>query len=327
MSGIGSEFGVPESEIFVAVPSYNHAPFIEQCLRSIITQTLQPKKLLVIDDGSADNSLAVIERVLKDCPFSAELIVRENRGLCRTLNQALEISDGKYFAYISSDDFWFPEFLEARANLLSKRPAAVLAYGHAILVDDSGNTFDSTSANKINGEDYPDGDARNMLLKGIGPVSSSIMYRQSAIETLGWNEGARLEDYEMYLRLMSQGDFAFDDRILSAWRRHSKNTSGDRLLMLNEILAAQERNFDLLDLTRKELAAVQTRTRFLYARLELQHGNKAGAFQLARRSWRGATSTTDLLKFYFRMLVPMSVVRFRRQVRDTKKNELGFGHG
>jgi alpha-1,3-rhamnosyltransferase len=54
-------------EIFVAVPSYNHAPFVEECLRSIIGQTLAPKKLLVIDDGSRDGSTDLIEKTLKDC--------------------------------------------------------------------------------------------------------------------------------------------------------------------------------------------------------------------------------------------------------------------
>src|SRR5690349_16677587 len=105
-------------DVFVAVPSYNHAPFVEECLRSIIGQTLRPKKLLVVDDGSRDGSPAVIEKVLKDCPFDSELISRENRGLCATLNEALEQSSGEYFAYLGSDDIWLPGFLEEQSNLL-----------------------------------------------------------------------------------------------------------------------------------------------------------------------------------------------------------------
>src|SRR5688572_31576592 len=108
--------------VFAFVPSYNHAPFVEECLRSIFAQTLPPRKLLVIDDGSKDDSPAIIERVLKDCPFPSELIVRENRGLCCTLNEALELSEGRYFAYIGSDDFWLPEFLAARQEMLERRP-------------------------------------------------------------------------------------------------------------------------------------------------------------------------------------------------------------
>lgn len=97
-------------EIFTFVPSYNHAPFIEQCLTSIIKQTLQPRKLLVTDDGSKDDSPKIIEKILKKCPFDSELIVRENRGICPTLNEALDKSDGKYFAYLGSDDTWKKNF-------------------------------------------------------------------------------------------------------------------------------------------------------------------------------------------------------------------------
>jgi alpha-1,3-rhamnosyltransferase len=75
---------IDSTEIFAFVPSYNHAPFVEKCLRSIFKQTLAPKKLLVIDDGSRDDSPKIIERVLKDCPFDADLIARENRGLSAT---------------------------------------------------------------------------------------------------------------------------------------------------------------------------------------------------------------------------------------------------
>ena len=67
--GMANEVEHNRSEIFVVVPSYNHAPFVEQCLRSIFDQTLHPKKLLVIDDGSTDSSPKIIEASLKNCPF------------------------------------------------------------------------------------------------------------------------------------------------------------------------------------------------------------------------------------------------------------------
>jgi len=310
------------SEVFVVVPSFNHAPFVEKCLRSIIAQTLKPKKLLVIDDGSKDDSPQIIENVLKDCHFDSELIVRENRGLCKTLNQALALSSAKYFAYLGSDDFWLPDFLAVRQRLMDDRPSAVLGYGHAHLVDDLGRTFDSTQNYSNTWAKYPDGDARSMLLKGRAPISSTVVYRRSALNSVSWNEDARLEDYEMYLKLMNSGDFAFDPRVLSAWRRHSNNTSGNRMMMLTEVLAAQERNFDVLGISQKQLDRVQMQTRFQYARIELQHGNKSGAIKLANESWRGAASASELIKFALRMLVPMRLVERRRSARQHRNREL-----
>ncbi|HEX8292571.1 MAG TPA: glycosyltransferase family A protein, partial [Pyrinomonadaceae bacterium] len=119
-----------DGRVAVVVPSYNHAPYVAAALRSVLAQTLAPARLLVIDDGSRDGSPRVIEDVLKDCPFPCELIARENRGLCATLNEGLSKTEGAYFAYLGSDDLWLPDFLAARVALLEARPRAVLAYGH-----------------------------------------------------------------------------------------------------------------------------------------------------------------------------------------------------
>src|SRR2546423_3753538 len=123
--------------VFVIVPSYNHARFVEKCLRSVMAQTLPPTKLLVIDDGSIDDSPKTAERVLKDCPFTCDLVVRPNRGLAATLNEGLRRSaesHAAYFAYLGSDDVWLPTFLESRVATLGSRPAVVVAYGNAFSI-------------------------------------------------------------------------------------------------------------------------------------------------------------------------------------------------
>lgn len=307
------------SEIFVLVPSYNHAPFIERCLKSILNQSLPPKKLLVIDDGSKDNSAKIIEDVLKQSPFEAELIVRENRGLCATLNQGFSLSGGQYFAYLGSDDIWLPKFLEERAKLLDRRPEAVLGYGHAYFIDEKGRIFDSTADYPESWANYPDGDARPMLVQGIAPVSSTLFYRRSVLEKVSWNAESRLEDYEMYLKLAALGDFAFDPQILSTWRHHGYNTSKDKALMLKEVIEAQERNFESLNVSRDELKKVQTETQFIYARDFLQSGDKREALKLAVKSWRGAHSNMEIAKFILRMLIPMAGIEAKRKLKIENK--------
>lgn len=309
------------SEIFTFVPSYNHAPFIERCLKSIFRQTLPPKKLLVIDDGSKDDSIKIIEKTLKDCPFEAELIARENRGLCNTLNQGFSLSGGKYFAYIGSDDLWLPEFLEARAKLLDGRADAVLGYGHAYFIDEKNKIFDSTTDYADDWGNYPDGNALSLLMRGISPISSTIFYRRSALEKVSWNPDSRLEDYEMYLKLAALGNFAFDSQILSAWRHHGYNTSKDKALMLKELIEAQQRNFEYLDVDRDELKKIQTDTQFRYARDFLQSGDKKESLKLAIKNWRGAKSGAELGKYILRMLLPMAAVETKRRFNRKDKSK------
>src|SRR4051794_35042788 len=118
--------GVASARVAVVVPSYNHAPFVAATLRSVFKQTRAPSRLLVIDDGSRDGSARVIEKTLNECPFPCDLIARENRGLCATLNEGLSKTGGEYFAYLGSDDLWLSDFLSARVAALEDRARAVL---------------------------------------------------------------------------------------------------------------------------------------------------------------------------------------------------------
>lgn len=141
--------------------------------------------MLVIDDGSSDGSPEIIERILPDCPFPSEFIPRGNRGLCATLNEALVRTSGDYFAYLSSDDVWLPEFLEARVSLLEATPQAVLGYGHCFLIDAANQIIDCT----LDWAPYTDGNAREMLLQQtFAPMSPTVLYRRTSLEKEGWHE-------------------------------------------------------------------------------------------------------------------------------------------
>lgn len=304
--------------VSVVVPSHNHGRFVETTLRSIMKQTLAPAELMVIDDGSSDDSPRLIERVLADCSFPCELIARENRGLCATLNEGFERTGGEYFAYLGSDDVWLPEFLEARVDLLAARPRAVLAYGHAFFIDEQNRVVDSTA----DWASYADGDAREMLLETIAPMSPTVVYRHAALAALPaidgqlWNPQSRLEDYDLYLRLSAVGEFAFDPRVLSAWRRHDSNVSWDQTLMLDEQLQAQQQAARRFGFTEEQIAELQRATRFHRAEDFLRVGRKSQALGLILNNWRGANSPRATARMMLRLLIPNPIMRRRVRARQ-----------
>ena len=298
--------------VAVVVPSYNHARFVEATLRSIMMQTLPPAELIVIDDGSTDESPHVIERTLSDCPFPCELIARDNRGLCATLNEGFERARGEYFAYLGSDDLWLPDFLEARVGLLESRAQAVLAYGHAYFIDEQNRIVDCTAG----WARYADGDARAMLLQTTAPMSPTVLYRRASLDQHRWDEAAKLEDYDLYLRICDEGEFAFDPRILSAWRRHGSNVSWDQSLMLEEQLRAQREAAWRFGFTEKQIAELQRTTRFNRAEDFLRIGQKSQALSLMMNNWRGANSPRLVARMVLRLLLPNSFMRGRTRVRQ-----------
>lgn len=305
------------SDISVLVPSYNHAPFVERTLRSIFSQTLKPKKLLVIDDGSRDESARIIKRVLQDSPFETKFIFRENRGLCATLNEGFAKTEGEFFAYISSDDVWLPGFLENRIELLRKRPRAVLAYGHSYLINEKDEIFDCTK----NWGDYADGDALEMLLEPQIPASASVVYRRSALGKFLWNENSRLEDYELYLRLCAAGEFALDENILSAWRIHGYNTSANFPAMMNELIEAQNRAAGEIGLSASQLRRAQAKLKFNCILQLIREGRKKEAARLFRKNIGGASSLNAIGKLAIRFLVPSRLLQWRRNLVRRKTIE------
>src|SRR3989442_13154067 len=105
--------------VSVVIPSYNHAQFVGAAIDSVLAQTLSDFELIIIDDGSKDDSVETIQRRLSQLNDDrVRLVARENRGLCRTLNEGLLMARGRYFAYLGSDDLWEPTKLEKQVDLL-----------------------------------------------------------------------------------------------------------------------------------------------------------------------------------------------------------------
>ena len=308
--------------VSVVVPSYNHAPFVAATLRSIMQQTLRPAELLVIDDASSDGSATVIERALGDCSFPCEFIIaHKNRGLPATLNEGFRRTRSDYFAYLGSDDLWLPDFLNARVGLLAARPAAVLAYGHTYFIDEHDAIIDATA----DWAHYADGDAREMLLQTTAPMSPTVLYRRSSLEQQRWDEESKLEDYDLYLRLSELGEFAFDPRILSAWRRHSANVSWDQDLMLDEQLRAQRAAALRFGFTEKQTEDLQRSTRFHRAEDFLRVGQKSKALDLIVHNLGGANSSRATARMLLRLLLPNSLLRRRARARQRQAHQR-YGH-
>jgi glycosyltransferase involved in cell wall biosynthesis len=98
-----------EPLVSVVVPSYNHAAYIGECLESVYRQTWPRIELIVIDDGSSDDSAELIRASLQACPFPQRFIARENRGAHATINEGIALARGEFVNILNSDDRFAPE--------------------------------------------------------------------------------------------------------------------------------------------------------------------------------------------------------------------------
>lgn len=114
--------------VSVVIPVYNAAPYVVECLESVLAQTRQASQIIVINDGSTDQSLYKLRSYAqKDL---IQLHTRENRGVAFTLNEAIGLVSGDLIAFLDADDIWLPDKLQQQVACLQNQPALDACFGY-----------------------------------------------------------------------------------------------------------------------------------------------------------------------------------------------------
>lgn len=108
----------------VIIPLYNKAPYVKKAIESVYCQTLRDFELIVIDDGSSDNSLSVAREALRDTDIVFQLMHQENAGVSIARNKGVAVSQGDYICFLDADDWWAPTFLERMNWMIKQYPEA-----------------------------------------------------------------------------------------------------------------------------------------------------------------------------------------------------------
>lgn len=208
--------------VSVLIPSYNHAKFIVACLDSVCSQNVKDLEVIVIDDGSKDDSVRVIKNYIeKNNHTHITLIHRENRGLCRTLNEGLALAKGKFLAVIASDDYMLEGRLEAQVNYLEENTNSAGCFGGVLLVDKSGLSIGKYGNRKAK-YTFDDIFYRQSSL----PTPTALIRTELLREVGGYSEIFKIEDFNMWLKLTESGKTL--DNIggyLCGYRQHESNMS------------------------------------------------------------------------------------------------------
>ncbi len=108
----------------VIIPLYNKGPYIEKALRSVFAQNYSDYEIIVVDDGSKDDSASIAESVLAESVAPYQLIRQENAGVSMARNNGVADSHGDYLCFLDADDWWDPAFLEEMSKLIQEFPDA-----------------------------------------------------------------------------------------------------------------------------------------------------------------------------------------------------------
>lgn len=219
---------VIESKLLVSVIAlcYNQEKFIISTLDSIINQDYANIELIIIDNGSQDNSLKVINNWIRINEAKCKLIsYHKNVGISAALNNALKCANGDLIQLISCDDVLLPQKISTQVPILLANSNACLVYSDADLIDDNGENFNTRFIQKHGiGINIPSGDIIPWLIKrNFIPAPSCLIRKKALIDVGLFDEGLIYEDYDMLLRLASRFEFIFSPACLTKYRIHNTN--------------------------------------------------------------------------------------------------------
>ena len=211
------------TNVALIVTSYNHGHFLAEALTSAIAQTRAFREIIVIDDGSTDDTAAVAARFPQVRYFR-----QENRGLSAARNRGWRESQSEYVVFLDADDRLLPIAVESGLRCLEANPQAKFVYGSFRYIQLTGET--SSAVLKDCGRDA----YLALLRDNCIAMHANVMYRREAlVAAAGFNEQLRAcEDYDLYLRVTRQGQAACHNAVVADYRRHGNNMSRDAKLML-----------------------------------------------------------------------------------------------
>jgi len=231
--------------VSVIIPTYNRAHLIGRAIQSVLNQTYQDFELIVVDDGSTDNTEDVIRQFQEKDKRIRYIKHDKNKGGSAARNTGIKNSKGKYIAFQDSDDEWFPNKLEKQMKIFKKEsPNLGIVYTGFYRIKDSEKKYiPSHEIVKKEGRIYEE------LLKGNFITTQSILVRKECFKKVGiFDENLpRLQDWELVMRLSKYYDFkCIDEPLLISYYTTDSISANHKALIeaLGLILTKHFKNFN-----------------------------------------------------------------------------------
>ncbi len=228
--------------VSVLIAAYDAAAFLQPTLDSVLDQTFGDLEVVVVDDGSRDDTAGVVRRAMIADP-RVRLIVQENRGLSATRNVGVRAARGDLVAFLDHDDLWHREKLAAQVARMDADPHTAVVSCYSALIDEEHRALGWRFGGDANGDVYDE-----MLVWDIVSGGSVALVRRAALEAVGpFDESLAIrEDWDMWIRLARHYRFATVPRVLVGYTRTPANASRayERLAEEGERVLAKVRRDD-----------------------------------------------------------------------------------
>lgn len=233
--------------VSVIIPNYNHARYLSDAIDSILAQTYSNYEILVIDDGSTDNSREVAAQYGDKINY----IYKDNAGLSAARNTGIRRSKGEFIALLDADDMYQPEFMQTLVQVLKTRKAVDGVYCGYQFYTDEGEPM-SQIENRV----FPDDQMYKTFWGANYWVPECVIMRRKCYETAGpYDESLRaLEDWDVWLRILAQHRVTGLTDVLIRHRALPNSMSSDPVKMNDNRFAVMKNRFGTFEQPKPEFA-------------------------------------------------------------------------
>ncbi len=263
--------------VSVVIPAYGHAQFLKQTIESVLQQDWNDYEIIVVDDGSPDETPAVVAQF----GSAVNYVRQENRGMAGTRNTGLRRASGQLISFLDDDDLWLPNYLSVVLKHFQADPKlAALHTGYQLTSDQPGH-------------DYPKGGTRTVparelydtLIEGGFFPPSSVTVRRSCLDAVGvFDENLQgCADWELWLRICREHRFVGIPNVLIRYRLHAGGLSSNVQHMTEDRLKAVCKHFGPPDGQASTWSSVKRRAyAFAYRTAAFDYGMRGQVDE----SWR-----------------------------------------
>jgi glycosyltransferase involved in cell wall biosynthesis len=208
------------SLVSIVTPSYNSGPFIAQTIESVLAQTYPHWEMLIVDDGSVDQSISIVEQYHHRDSRVRLIQMAQNGGVARARNRAIEEARGQYIAFLDSDDLWQPQKLEKQVRFMEETGAALSCTAY-LRMNEAGTIRKEivTVPNRV---------SYRSLLKSNTIGCLTALYDAKKVGPVAFQKVGH-EDYLFWLEILKRGNEAYGlTEPLSIYRMRSGSVSRNK---------------------------------------------------------------------------------------------------
>jgi glycosyltransferase involved in cell wall biosynthesis len=224
----------PNPLVSVIIPCYNHGKYLTKAIESILMQNYTHHEIIVVDDGSTDNTREVAQRYK-----SVKYIYQQNQGLSAARNIGIDNSNGSYLVFLDADDWLFREALSINLHYLNYRQEAAFVSG---AFTDISMHYGRQTKEHIGKDHY-----YHLLERNYIAMHATVMYRRWVFDSLRYDTSLKAcEDYDIYLKVARDHPVIHHTKQIAVYNRHDGNMSGNYPMMLEYALIVLKRQKECL---------------------------------------------------------------------------------